>query len=43
MNHFSLLATIADRLGVARLGEAKQATSLQPQLAASTDKSPSSG
>jgi acid phosphatase len=34
LNHFSLLATIADQLGVARLGEAKQATSLHPQLAA---------
>jgi acid phosphatase len=32
LDHFSLLATIADRLGVARLGEAKQATSLLPQL-----------
>jgi phosphatidylinositol-3-phosphatase len=38
LNHFSLLATIADQLGVARLGEAKQATSLQPQLAAGTAK-----
>jgi phospholipase C len=32
LNHYSLLATISDRLGVARLGEASQATSLQSQL-----------
>src|SRR5260370_10172731 len=32
LNHYSLLATIADRLRVPRLGLAKQATSLQPQL-----------
>jgi hypothetical protein len=43
LNHFSLLATIADRLGVARLGLAQQATSLQPQLEAAAAKSPSSG
>lgn len=40
LNHYSLEATIADRLGVPRLGESKQATSLNPQLAAS---SPSGG
>jgi acid phosphatase len=34
LNHYSLLATIADRLRVPRLGLAKQATSLQPQLEA---------
>ncbi|HXM53602.1 MAG TPA: alkaline phosphatase family protein, partial [Candidatus Binatus sp.] len=43
LNHYSLLATIADRLGVPRLGLAKQATSLQPQLEAATAKSPTSG
>ena len=43
LNHFSLLATISDRLGVARLGEAKQATSLQPQLAAGTAQSSNGG
>jgi acid phosphatase len=43
LNHYSLLATIADRLGVPRLGLAKQATSLQPQLEAAAAKSPSSG
>jgi hypothetical protein len=43
LNHFSLLATIADRLGVARLGLAKQASSLQPQLEAAAVKSPTSG
>jgi acid phosphatase len=43
LNHFSLLATITDRLGVARLGEAKQATSLQPELAAATGQSSKSG
>jgi phosphatidylinositol-3-phosphatase len=32
LDHFSLLATISDRLGVARLGLAKQATSLNSQL-----------
>jgi len=32
LNHYSLLATIADRLQVPRLGLAKQATSLQAQL-----------
>ncbi len=32
LNHYSLLATIADRLGVARLGESSHATSLQPEL-----------
>jgi phosphatidylinositol-3-phosphatase len=34
LNHYSLLATIADRLRVPRLGLAKQATSLQLQLEA---------
>ena len=44
MNHYSLLATISDRLGVQRLGSAKQATSLQRQLeAAAAAKSPNSG
>jgi acid phosphatase len=44
MNHYSLLATISDRLGVARLGLARQATSLQRQLeAAAAGKSPASG
>jgi phosphatidylinositol-3-phosphatase len=32
MDHFSLLATVEDELGVGRLGEAKQATSLADQL-----------
>jgi acid phosphatase len=43
LNHYSLLATIADQLGVPRLGLAKQATSLQPQLEAAAAPSPSSG
>jgi acid phosphatase len=43
LNHYSLLATISDRLHVARLGLAKQATSLQPQLEAAAAKSPTSG
>ncbi|MDQ6720482.1 MAG: hypothetical protein M3003_06780, partial [Candidatus Dormibacteraeota bacterium] len=43
LNHFSLLATISDRLGVPRLGNARQATSLQPQLEAAGAKSPTSG
>jgi acid phosphatase len=43
LNHYSLLATIADRLGVPRLGLAKRATSLQPQLEAGAAPSPSSG
>jgi acid phosphatase len=43
LNHYSLLATIADRLGVPRLGLAKQATSLQPQLEAAAAPSPTSG
>jgi phosphatidylinositol-3-phosphatase len=34
LDHFSLLATISDRLGVPRLGAAKQAKSLQGQLQA---------
>jgi acid phosphatase len=32
LDHFSLLATVEDELGVARLGQAKQATSLATQL-----------
>jgi len=36
-------STIADRLGVPRLGLAKQASSLQPQLEAAAVKSPTSG
>ncbi len=43
LNHFSLLATISDRLGVPRLGQAKQATSLQPQLAAGKAQSSNGG
>jgi acid phosphatase len=43
LNHYSLLATIADRFRVPRLGLAKQATSLQPQLEAAAAKSPTSG
>ena len=44
MNHYSLLATISDRLRVGRLGLAKQATSLQRQLeTAAAAKSPTSG
>ena len=43
LNHYSLEATIADRLNVPRLGLAKDATSLQPQLAAAAAQSPSSG
>ena len=43
MNHYSLLATVSDRLGVARLGLAKRATSLQPQLEAAAAKNPTSG
>ena len=38
LNHYSLLATIADRLRVPRLGLAKQATSLHPQLEAASRK-----
>jgi phosphatidylinositol-3-phosphatase len=34
LNHFSLSATISDQLGVPRLGEAQQATSLSKQLGA---------
>jgi acid phosphatase len=34
LDHFSLSATISDQLGVARLGEAQQATSLSKQLGA---------
>jgi phosphatidylinositol-3-phosphatase len=36
LDHFSLLATISDELGVPRLGLAKQATSLKDQLQAGT-------
>ena len=43
LNHYSLEATIADRLGVPRLGLAKDATSLQPLLEAAPAQSPSSG
>jgi hypothetical protein len=32
LDHFSLLATVSDLLGVSRLGSAKQATSLHGQL-----------
>jgi phosphatidylinositol-3-phosphatase len=34
LNHFSLSATISDQLGVPRLGEAQQATSLSKQIGA---------
>jgi phosphatidylinositol-3-phosphatase len=34
LDHFSLSATISDQLGVARLGQAQQATSLSTQLGA---------
>ena len=43
LNHYSLLATISDRLRIPRLGLAKQATSLQPQIEAAVAKSPTSG
>jgi acid phosphatase len=43
LNHYSLEATIADRLGVPRLGLAKDATSLQPLLEAAPAQSPSRG
>lgn len=44
MNHYALLATISDRLGVARLGLAKQANSLHRQLeAVAAARSPASG
>ena len=43
LNHYSLLATISDRLRIPRLGLAKQATSLHPQLEAAAAKSPTSG
>ena len=43
LDHYSLLATIADRLRVPRLGLAQQATSLRPQLEAAAAKSPKSG
>jgi phosphatidylinositol-3-phosphatase len=42
LDHFSLLATIADRLGVPRLGLAKGATSLSKQLQAGAAQSSSS-
>jgi len=41
LDHFSLLATISDRLGVPRLGSAKRATSLMKQLLAGSAKSSS--
>jgi acid phosphatase len=43
LNHYSLLATISDRLGVARLGQSRQATSLKRQLEAGLAPSPSGG
>src|SRR5438309_769937 len=43
LDHYSLLASIADRLRVPRLGLAKQATSLRPQLEAAAAKNPKSG
>ena len=43
LNHYSLLATISDRLGVARLGQSGQATSLKRQLEAGIAASPSGG
>jgi acid phosphatase len=43
LDHFSLLATVADRLGIDRLGLSKQATSLNPQLEAGTIQSASYG
>lgn len=43
LNHYSLLATISDRLGVARLGESRQATSLKRQLEAGIAPTPSGG
>jgi hypothetical protein len=42
LNHYSLLATIADQLHVTRLGLAKDATSLQPQIDAPAAPSPTS-
>jgi phosphatidylinositol-3-phosphatase len=42
LDHYSLLATVADRLGVPRLGLAKQATSLIKQLQAGTPRNSSS-
>jgi phosphatidylinositol-3-phosphatase len=42
LNHYSLLATIADQLKVARLGLAKDATSLQPQIDAAAASTPTS-
>jgi phosphatidylinositol-3-phosphatase len=41
LDHFSLLATIEDRLGVARLGLARRATSLTKQLQAGATPRPS--
>src|SRR5438132_7147423 len=41
LDHFSLLATIEDRLGVARLGLARPATSLTKQLQAGATHRPS--
>jgi len=42
LNHYSLLATIADQLNVPRLGLAKDATSLRPQIDAAAAPSPTS-
>jgi hypothetical protein len=43
LNHYSLLATIADQLNVPRLGLATDATSLRPQLEAAAAPSPTGG
>jgi hypothetical protein len=44
LDHYSLSATISEQLGVARLGQARQATSLSKQLqAARAQASPSGG
>jgi phosphatidylinositol-3-phosphatase len=42
LDHYSLLATIADRLGVPRLGRAQQATSLAKQIQAGAARNPTS-
>jgi len=41
MDHYSLLATVTDQLGVARLGQSAQAASLHAQLQAATTASTS--
>ena len=41
MDHFSLLATVTDQLGVARLGQSAQSPSLHEQLQAQTTAPPS--